>query len=69
VALRNPLVPDLVHLAKCRHVRQPDDGLKDLRLVRTYLGEQLVDRGQNIARLRLDGLAFAYLTGEINRVA
>lgn len=50
IALRDPLVPHLVHARKVGRVRQVDLDLEQARLVGARLGKVAVDLGQDLPR-------------------
>src|SRR5262245_10731509 len=56
-ALRDPCIPDLVHLVDGADVLQPDCRLQQLRLVGTGLGKKPFDGGEAFLRLRAHTLA------------
>src|SRR5215203_7299939 len=69
---RHPRVPDRVHLAKSRHVGEPDRRLDQFRLVAPGLREGAVDLRKNVARLLGDGFScrlLGHVTRKVNLVA
>lgn len=72
VALRRPLVPNLVHFRERADVGQPDRGGQDLGLVRSGLRQKRINDRQDFRCLIRDGPAFGFvrdLTSEIKRVS
>ena len=57
MALRDPSIPDRVHLGEIIHGGQPDGGLQDLCLVGTDFSQQTIDIGENILCLLGDASA------------
>src|SRR5215813_2974644 len=67
-ALRNPGIPDLVHLVDGANVLQPDRRLQELRLVRARLGKEPVDGGKNLLCLRAHTLARGLIRGQASEI-
>src|SRR5258705_12696062 len=67
-ALRNPSIPDLVHLVDRADVLQPDRSLQKLRLVGASLGQESVYGGQDFLRLRAHALARGLIRGQAGEI-